>query len=386
MKQRRKRTYYNAQQRAIIWARYQQGDSLNDIAKFFDRFHSSIQGIIAKTGGIRPPDKTRSALCLTTQEREEISRGLSSQLSIREIAKQLKRSPSTISREVNRNGGRTLYRANKADIAAWERAKRPKLCKLILNKRLAKLVAMKLHRSWSPQQIAGWLMRTYSDKDLHVSHETIYKTLYVQTRGALKKELQQCLRSQRVIRRSRHATLKGKGLGKIVDAVHISKRPPEVKDRAVPGHWEGDLIAGSGNSYIATLVERHSRYVMLVKVGSNKTAAVINALIKQSKKLPEELYKTLTWDRGCEMSNHKAFTLATDIQVYFCDPKSPWQRGSNENTNRLLRQYFPKGTDLNVHSQQKLSQVARQLNERPRKTLDYETPAERFNQCVASID
>ncbi len=223
-----------------------------------------------------------------------------------------------------------IYRANKADIAAWER---PKPCKLILNKALAKLIAMKLHRSWSPQQIAGWLMRTYPNKDLHVSHETIYKTLYIQTRGALKKELQQCLRSQRVMRRFKHATLKGKGLGKIVDAVHISVRPPEVADRAVPGHWEGDLIAGSGNSYIATLVEWHSRYVMLVKVASNKTAAVISALINQSKKLPDELYKTLTWDRGCEMSNHKEFTLATDIQVYFCDPKSPWQRGSNENTN-----------------------------------------------------
>ncbi|PKI02537.1 IS30 family transposase [Glaciecola sp. 33A] len=384
MKQRR-RIYYNAQQRALIWERYQQGESLHDIAKFFDRGHSSIQGILVKTGGIKPRAKKRAPSCLTAQEREEISRGLSSQLSIREIAKQLNRAPSTISREVNRNGGRIIYRANKADIAAWERAKRPKPCKLILNKALAKLIAMKLHRSWSPQQIAGWLMRTYPNKDLHVSHETIYKTLYIQTRGALKKELQKCLRSQRVMRRSKHATLKGKGLGKIVDAVHISERPPEVADRAVPGQWEGDLIAGSGNSYIATLVERHSRYVMLVKVASNKTAAVISALINQSKKLPDELYKTLTWDRGCEMSNHKEFTLATNIQVYFCDPKSPWQRGSNENTNRLLRQYFPKGTDLNVHSQQKLSQVARQLNERPRKTLDYETPAERFNQCVASI-
>jgi IS30 family transposase len=371
MKQRR-RIYYNAQQRALIWARYQRGESLHDIAKFFDRGHSSIQGILVKTGGIKPPAKKRATSSLTAQEREEISRGISSQLSIREIAKQL-----------NRNGGRIIYRANKADIAAWER---PKPCKVILNKTLAKLIAMKLHRNWSPQQIAGWLMRTYPNKDLHVSHETIYKTLYIQTRGALKKELQQCLRSQRVMRRSKHATLKGKGLGKIVDSVHISERPPEVADRAVPGHWEGDLIAGSGNSYIATLVERYSRYVLLVKVASNKTAAVIRALISQSKKLPNELYKTLTWDSGCEMSNYKEFTLATDIQVYFCDPKSPWQRGSNENTNRLLRQYFPKGTDLNVHSQQKLSQVARQLNERPRKTLDYETPAERFSQCVASID
>jgi IS30 family transposase len=385
MKQRR-RIYYNAQQRAVIWDRYQQGETLHDIAKFFDRGHSSIQGIVVKTGGIRPPDKKRSSSCLTAQEREEISRGISSHLSIREIANQLNRAPSTVSREVNRNGGRIIYRANKADTAAWERAKRPKSCKLILNKALAKLVAMKLHRSWSPQQIAGWLMRTYPNEDLHVSHETIYKTLYIQTRGALKKELQQCLRSQRVMRRSKHATLKGKGLGKIVDAVNISERPAEVADRAVPGHWEGDLIAGSGNSYIATLVERHSRYVMLVKVGSSKTAAVIGALIENSKKLPDEIYKTLTWDRGSEMSNHKEFTLATDIQVYFCDPKSPWQRGSNENTNRLLRQYFPKGTDLNVHSRQKLSQVARQLNERPRKTLGYETPVERFNQCVASTN
>ncbi len=379
----RTRIYYNAQQRALIWDRYQQGDSLHDIARIFNRYHSSIRGLIARTGGIRPPGKKRSALYLSPQEREEISRGLSAQLSIRAIAKQLKRSPSTISREVNRNGGRKLYRANKADSLAWERAKRAKPCKLLLNKALAQLVTMKLHRRWSPQQIAGWLMRTYSNKDFHVSHETIYKTLYVQARGALKKELQKCLRTQRVIRHSKHTTLKGKGLGKIVDAVHISERPQEVKDRAVPGHWEGDLIAGSGNSYIATLVERHSRYVMLVKVSSNKTVPVIDALIKQSKKLPAELYKTLTWDRGCEMSNHKRFTLATDIQVYFCDPKSPWQRGTNENTNRLLRQYFPKGTDLNVHTQQKLSQVARQLNERPRKTLDYETPAERFNHYVA---
>ena len=385
MKQRR-RIYYNAQQRAVMWDRYQQGESLHDIAKFFDRGHSSIQGIIVKTGGIRPPERKRSSSTLSAQEREEITRGISAQLSIRDIAKQLNRAPSTISREVNRNGGRKDYRANIADIAAWERAKRPKSCKLILNKSLAKLVAMKLQRRWSPQQIAGWLMRTYPNKDSHVSHETIYKTLYIQTRGALKKELQQCLRSQRVMRRSKHATLKGKGLGQIVDPVHISERPAEVADRAVPGHWEGDLIAGSKNSYIATLVERHSRYVLLAKVSTNKTVDVISALIEQSKKLPDELYKTLTWDRGCEMTKHKEFTIATDIQVYFCDPKSPWQRGSNENTNRLLRQYFPKGTDLNVHSQQKLSQVARQLNERPRKTLNYETPAERFNQCVASIN
>ncbi len=264
---------------------------------------------------------------------------------------------------------------------------RPKDCKLALNKSLATLVARKLRCSWSPQQIAGWLQRTFpSDEGFHVSHETIYKTLYIQARGALKKELQKCLRSKRVMRYSTHATLKNKGLGKIPDAVSISERPASVEDRAVPGYWEGDLIKGSNNSYIATLVERHSRYVMLAKVQDSKTNTVIEALIKQAKKLPREMYKSLTWDRGYEITNHKEFTLATKVDVYLCDPYSPWQRGSNENTNRLLRQYFPKGTDLSKHSQQKLSSVARKLNERPRKTLQYETPAERFNQCVALID
>lgn len=207
----------------------------------------------------------------------------------------------------------------------------------------------------------------------------------IQTRGALKKELQQCLRSGRAVRRSRTSSLKGKGLGSIPNTIPISERPPEAADRAIPGHWEGDLIQGSKNSYIITLVERHSRFVMLAKIRDNKTITVISALIRQARELPAELYKTLTWDRGAEMTSHTRFTIATDIQIYFCDPQSPWQRGSNENTNRLLRQYFPKGTDLSVHSQQRLNSVARQLNERPRKTLDYESPAERFNQCVASI-
>ena len=219
-----------------------------------------------------------------------------------------------------------------------------------------------------------------------MSHETIYKTLFIQTRGVLKKELQKCLRSKRVVRKSRQSSLKRLGLGKIPDAVSISERPASVEDRAIPGHWEGDLICGSNNSYIATLVERHSRFVMLVKVDDSKTSTVIAALIKHAQKLPKELYKSLTWDRGREIKDHKQFTLATDIKVYLCDPYSPWQRGSNENTNRLLRQYFPKSTDLSVHSQQKLSSVARQLNERPRKTLDYETPAQKFNRCVAPID
>ena len=384
---RRQRIIYTAEQRALMWDRYQQGDSLADIARLFDRHHPSIERIIAETGGIRPPARKRPSRCLSLSEREEISRGIVADESIREIASRLSRSPSTISREINRNGGYHHYRASQADKATWERAKRPKRCKLTCNRALSMVVARKLKTGWSPQQISGWLKRTYSvGESFYVSHETIYKTLYIQARGALKKELVQCLRSQRVKRRSKHSSLKGKGLGKIVDAVSISERPASVEDRAIPGHWEGDLIAGSNNSYIATLVERHSRYVMLAKIADKKTVTVIAALIKQSKKLPSELYKSLTWDRGSELAAHKKFTLATDIKVYFCDPQSPWQRGSNENTNRLLRQYLPKGTNLSAHSQVKLNAIARQLNERPRKTLDYETPADRFNQCVAVIN
>ena len=273
-----------------------------------------------------------------------------------------------------------------ADQEAWDRALRPKTCKLVENRALARMVAKKLRQCWSPEQIAGWLKRTYpNDENLQVSPETIYRSLFIQARGALKKELLQHLRRKRATRRSRHHTQKTDNHGRILNTVSISERPASVEDRAVPGHWEGDLISGSGNTYIATLVERHTRYVMLAKVDSKHTETVINALIKQAHKLPNELYKSLTWDRGKELADHQRFTLATDIDVYFCDPQSPWQRGSNENTNGLLRQYFPKGTDLSVHSQAKLNAVARQLNERPRKTLDFETPAERFNQCVASI-
>ena len=306
---------------------------------------------------------------------------------MRAIAAQLGRSPSTVSREVKRNGGAAQYRANQADTAAWDRAQRPKPCKLAGSPMLRRMVARKLRSNWSPEQIAGWLKRQHpNDENSLVSHETIYKSLFIQARGVLKKELQQHFRTQRAIRRSRHASLKNGGLGKITNTVSIRERPASVEDRAVPGHWEGDLICGSNQSFIATLVERHTRYVKLAKVNGKETETVINALIKQAHKLPRELYKSLTWDRGSEMADHQRFTLATDVQVYFCDPQSPWQRGSNENTNRLLRQYFPKGTDLSVHSQAKLDKVARELNERPRKTLDFETPAERFNQCVASID
>jgi IS30 family transposase len=381
----RTRTNYTAADKALMWDRWQQGDSLQAIAQLFDRTHGSVAGILARSGGIRPPKRKRSRWALTRSEREEISLGVVAGQSIRAIASSLGRAPSTVSREISRNGGRERYRANLADQAAWERAHRPKTCKLVENRPLARIVANKLRLAWSPEQIAGWLKRTHlGDESDQVSHETIYRSLFVQARGALKKELLQHLRRTRAMRRSRHHTQKGDGHGRITDTVSISERPALVEDRAVPGHWEGDLVSGSNNSHIATLVERQTRYVMLAKVNGKDTETVINALIKQAHKLPKELYRSLTWDRGKEMADHKRFTMSTDIKVYFCDPQSPWQRGSNENTNGLLRQYFPKGTDLSRHSQAKLNAVARKLNERPRKTLDYESPAERFYACVAS--
>lgn len=382
----RTRTFYTDKQKSEMWDRWQRGESLSSIGRRFDRASSSIFPHLALTGGIRPPARKRSWLALSLEEREEISRGLALGRSIRAIARDLSRSPSTISREVCRNGGRKAYRAAPSDQRAWDCARRPKACKLSFNDALCRFIARKLRLKWSPQQIAGWLMRRHPDEEQRrVSHETIYRSLYVQTRGVLKKELQQCLRSPRAIRRSRHATQKGLKLRKIKDAVPISERPPEIEDRAIPGHWEGDLIVGANNSYIATLVERHSRFVMLAKVANKDTQSVITALIKQSRKLPKELYRSLTWDRGSEMTDHVTFTMATKIDVFFCDPQSPWQRGSNENTNRLLRQYFPRGLDMSTYSQAQLSAVARQLNERPRKTLQYETPAEKFAQCVAAI-
>jgi transposase, IS30 family len=384
MKQR-PRIYYTEEQKSLMWDRWQKGETLGSIARLFDRHHASIERIIAETGGIRPAPRHRSSRCLSLAEREEISRGVVAGNSIRSIATTLERSPSTVSREINRNGGLNQYRANQADKNAWNRAHRAKVCKLVKNRSLARIVARKLQLEWSPEQIAGWLKYTYpDDENNQVSHETIYRSLYIQARGALKKELLQHLRRTRVMRRSRHHTQKTPDHGQITDAISISERPSSVEDRAVPGHWEGDLIIGSINSQIATLVERSTRYVLLAKVDARDSKTVVDALIKQAHKLPRELYKSLTWDRGAEMAQHKRFTLATDINVYFCDPSSPWQRGSNENTNRLLRQYFPKGTDLSKHSQAKLNAVARRLNERPRKTLNYETPAERFNQCVAS--
>jgi len=381
----RKRIYYTEADKALMWDRWQKGESLGSIARHFGRSHSSIQGILSRTGGIRPPARRRSSRSLSLSEREEISRGLAAGRSLRSIALRLGRAPSTISRELNRNGGLDSYRAHAAEQAAWDRSRRPKRCKLALNRPLAMTVAGLLRQRWSPWQIAGRLKRLYPhDEDRRVSHETIYKTLFIQARGALKKELVAHLR-RRTMRRSRHHTQKTPYHGQITDAVSIRERPAEGDDRAVPGHWEGDLLCGSNNSQIATLVERHSRYCMLVRTDSKDTKTVVNALIKQAHKLPRELYKSLTWDRGKEMADHKRFSLATDIKVYFCDPQSPWQRGSNEQINGLLRQYFPKGMDLSGIHQNRLNAVARQLNERPRETLHFETPAERLSQCVASI-
>ncbi|MBA4382903.1 MAG: IS30 family transposase [Sideroxydans sp.] len=381
----RTRIYYTEDEKAMMWDRWQKGESLHEIGRLFDRAHTSFQQIVSTTGGVRPAKRKRSSISLSLSEREEVSRGIASNESMRSIAARLGRAPSTISREIERNGGDSKYRAARADKKAWERACRPKSCKLAGSPWLRRAIEIKLRINWSPEQIAGWLKRTNpEDESKQVSHETIYRSLYIQARGVLKKELLQYLRSERTMRKSVHAGTHGDKRGQIPNAISISERPASVEDRAVPGHWEGDLICGANNSYVATLVERQTRYVMLVKLGNKNTESVVSALIKQAKKLPSEIYKSLTWDRGHEMTDHQRFTLATNVDVYFCDPQSPWQRGSNENTNRLLRQYFPKGTDLSVHSQSKLNAVARQLNERPRKTLAFETPAERFNACVAS--
>ena len=386
MKKYRKRGPFTESDKAVMWDRWLQGDSLHAIARLLGASHTSVRRNLLATGGIRPARRHRSTLALSLSEREEISRGIVAGHSIRVIARTLGRAPSTISRELLRNGGRQHYRACQADQAAWHRALRPKRCKLVTNRALARIVAAKLRLLWSPEQIAGWLKHTYpDDESFQVSHETIYRSLFVQARGALKKELLQHLRRTRTMRRSRHYTQKTPDHGRIKDTISIRQRPAEVEDRAIPGHWEGDLLCGTRSSQILTLVERHSRYVLLARLPSKNPAMVVDTLIKQARKLPRELYKSLTWDRGTEMADHTRFSVDTDIQVYFCDPKSPWQRGSNENTNGLLRQYFPKGMDLSKVHQNRLNAVARQLNERPRKTLNYETPAERFNQCVASI-
>jgi IS30 family transposase len=378
------RVGFTAAQSAELWERWKKGEGLKSIGRAFGKPSSCIFAHLRPSGGIMPPARRRSRLALTMAEREEISRRIVEGQSVRAIARMLARAASTVSREIGRNGGLGRYRAAAADKRAWKQALRPKPCKLALHGQLRQAVIRKLELHWSPEQIAGWLKRAYPETEAwHVSHETIYRSLYVQARGVLKKELMERLRSRRPIRRSRHATAKADQRGRIPDAVSIRERPASIEGRTVPGHWEGDLLCGSKNSYIVTLVERHSRYVMLAKVPNRETQTVVNALIRQARKLPDELYRSLTWDRGKELSDHKRFSMETDIDVYFCDPQSPWQRGSSENTNRLLRQYFPKGLDLAAHSQAELNRVARQLNERPRKTLDFQSPAERFSQCVA---
>ena len=380
--ERQQRRGFSAGERRELWDRWKTGESVSDIARALHRQPGTIHGALAAHGGIAPPARCRSSRVLSLEEREEISRGLAVGLSIRAIARSLGRSPSTLSREIARNGG-VRYRATAADSRAWAKARRPKLCKLACHPRLRNLVSRKLSKNWSPEQIAAWLTLTYpNNPELQVSHETIYRTLFVQARGALKKELLAHLRSRRVMRQSKRATTEGQRRGQIVDAVSIRERPPEVEDRAVPGHWEGDLLAGSNNTHIATLVERSSRFVMLVKLKGKDAATVSRALARHVQRLPHELRQSLTWDRGSEMAKHREFTLATDVEVYFCDPQSPWQRGSNENTNRLLRQYFPKGQRLDQYSQSDLNKVARQLNERPRKTLDFMTPAKTLSEAL----
>jgi len=373
---------YNDRERAELWRLWREGLSINAISVHLNRSDRGLAHELHEYGGICPRPRTRARTQLTLAQREEISRRLSQGASLREIARCIGKAPSTISREVKRNGGAEEYRAVNADAAAWRRALRPKRCLLQGNGRLRGYVIRGLARRWSPEQISRRLEEQYpSDQSMRVSHETIYRTLFIQARGALKKQLCRHLRTGRMLRHPR-ASAQRQAHSRIVDAVSISQRPAQAEDRAVPGHWEGDLISGSRNSHIVTLVERHTRFVMLAKLRSKETNDVVAALTKKMQKLPTELRRSLTWDRGTEMGGHKQFTIATDIQVYFCDPQSPWQRGSNENTNGLLRQYFPKGTDLSVHSQQQLDAVARQLNGRPRETLKFRTPAEKLSEVL----
>ena len=374
------------EQREELWRRYKAGETILGIGRALGQRQTTIHRLLQTTGGIAPARRTRSARTLSFGEREEISRGVAAGSSFRAIARGLNRAVSTVSQEVARHGGRSRYRAAQADWKAWESARRPKISLLARNRDLQHIVAVKLQQDWAPQQISGWLRDQNPDNpEMWVSHETIYRSLFVQARGALKKELIGHLRSKRRIRRSRHATDRGLGRGEISEAVSIRQRPAEVEDRAVPGHWEGDLVEGSRGTYIATLVERRSRFVILVKLSGKGTQAVVDALIKAVRKLPAALRKSLTWDRGMELADHAKFTVATDVQVYFCDPYSPWQRGSNENTNGLLRQYYPKGTDLSVVSQAQLDVVARKLNTRPRETLQWKTPAYILGTSVSTI-
>jgi IS30 family transposase len=356
---------------------------LVEVARGLDRRASTVFNLIRREGGYAPKARCRAARVLQVAEREEISRGIAARMSIRELARKLGRSPSTISREIRRNGGGQAYRAGAADAQAWNRARRPQRCVLGRRPRLCRWVARKLRQDWSPRQIAVGLRRAFPDDEhMRVSHETIYRSLFVQARGVLKEELLGHLRRGGFMRRARKAQPAPRD--SIVDGISIRERPPQVEDRAVPGHWEGDLLMGGNSSQIITLVERSSRYVMLVKTHSKDSATVTKALAAKIRQLPAELRRSLTWDRGTEMSAHKDFSLAADVQVYFCDPRSPWQRGSNENTNGLLRQYFPKGEDVSGFSQAQLNRIARRLNERPRETLNWATPLEALKATVAA--
>jgi IS30 family transposase len=380
----RRRRSLSAGETTELWTRFKAGESFTAIGRALGRHVGSIYAVVRAHGGIAPAVRRRASTALTLEEREAISRGLAAGESIRTIAQQLGRAPSTISREITRNAGPDRYRAVDADARAWRAAKRPKPTRLATHRRLRTLVAAKLLAKWSPAQIAGWLVTAYpDDPTLHVSHETIYRSLFVQARGVLKRELTAHLRTRRPMRRSKRASKAGQTRGQIVDAVSIAQRPAEVEDRAIPGHWEGDLITGAKNTHIATLVERTSRFVHLVKVPGKDTASVVTALIREVQRLPAALMDSLTWDRGLELAQHHRFTVATDMAVYFCDPRSPWQRGTNENTNGLLRQYFPDGTDLSVFTQRDLNRIAKQLNTRPRKTLGFRTPAAIFAEAVA---
>ncbi len=379
----RKRREYSAVERRELWDRWKRGESISEIGRALDRAPGTIHSTIRQHGGVVPLERRRSRLALTVSEREEISRGVAAGESARRVAARLGRSPSTVTRELARHGGRRRYRAAEADKRAWESGRRPQVCKLARNRALRGLVAAKLGEDWSPEQIAGWLKARFpQDQTMRVSHETIYLTLFIQARGALKRELVAHLRRTRSIRRPRSATRVNRGQGQIVNAVSIRERPAEAEDRAIPGHWEGDLLAGAANTHIATLVERHSRFLMLVAVDGKDTRSVTQALSKHVRRLPEQLRSSLTWDRGTEMAEHARFTIATDVKVYFCDPQSPWQRGSNENTNGLLRQYLPKGTDLSQLTQPQLDAIATKLNTRPRETLAFKTPADTLNAAL----
>jgi len=380
---RTNRPMLTAEGKAELWRRWQKGESLADICRALNKYEGSIHRVLVARGGIVPAARRRSRLSLDLGERELISRGIAADRSIRQIAADIGRAPSTVSREIARHGGRARYRASEADTRAWESSRRPKPCRLASPPRLRREIASKLKRNWSPEQISGWLKGTFPhDEDMHLSHETIYRSLFIQARGVLKKELIEHLREVRTMRRARGRGAYIENRGKIADAVSIRQRPAEVEDRAIPGHWEGDLLSGSNNTHIATLVERQTRFTMLVKVAGRDTRSVVSAIGRQVRRLPAALRRSLTWDRGKEMTDHRQFTISTDVDVYFCDPYSPWQRGTNENTNRLLRQYFPKGTDLSVHTQAHLTKVAMELNQRPRKTLGFQAPADKLDELL----